>query len=178
MLLNVCFTGRTLPISCRGGSRIFFRRGCTPLLLYFNTNKPHSFFFCRIPVVLENRRSSQGGGGGAYPLHPPLDPPLSCYTQKQQAGPKFQRGCSSNKTALLSVAPLHFFLVCRSFLAMMVILLSYNVKLTCRLVFTTVLQDIPFSMFTLQSRKSLWFTSVNTSSWYRLCRLAFAHSII
>ena len=27
----------------RGGSRIFFRRGCTRLLLYFNTNKPHSF---------------------------------------------------------------------------------------------------------------------------------------
>ena len=36
---------------------------------YFNTNKPHSFF-CRIPVVLENRRSSRGGGG-AHPLHPP-----------------------------------------------------------------------------------------------------------
>ena len=52
----------------RGGSRIFFRRGCTRLLLYFNTNKPHSF--CRIPVVLENRRSSQGGGV-AHPLHPP-----------------------------------------------------------------------------------------------------------
>ena len=29
----------------RGGSRIFFRRGCTRLLFYFNTNKPHSFFF-------------------------------------------------------------------------------------------------------------------------------------
>ena len=26
--------------------------------------------FCRIPVVLENRRSSQGRGG-AHPLHPP-----------------------------------------------------------------------------------------------------------
>ena len=55
---------------CRGGSRIFFRRGCTRLLLYFNTNKPHSFFFRRIPVVLENCKSSQGGGG-AHPLHPP-----------------------------------------------------------------------------------------------------------
>ena len=57
----------------RGGSRNFFRRGCTRLLLYFNTNKPHSFFFGRIPVVLENRRSSRGGwgGGGAHPLHPP-----------------------------------------------------------------------------------------------------------
>ena len=29
----------------RGGSRSFFRRGCTRLLLYFNTNKPHSFLF-------------------------------------------------------------------------------------------------------------------------------------
>ena len=58
-------------VSSRGGSRIIFRRGCTLLLLYFNTNKPHSFFFfCRIPVVLENRRSSQGSGG-AHPLHPP-----------------------------------------------------------------------------------------------------------
>ena len=54
--------------SNRGGSRIFFRRGCPRLLLYFNTNKPHSFFFCRIPAVLENRGSSQGV---AHPLHPP-----------------------------------------------------------------------------------------------------------
>ena len=64
----------------RGRSRIFFRRGCTRLLLYFNTNKPHSFFFfCRtnkkIPVVLENRRSSQGGGVHT-PCTLPLDPPL------------------------------------------------------------------------------------------------------
>ena len=29
----------------RGGSRIFFRRGCTRLLLYLNTNKPHSLVF-------------------------------------------------------------------------------------------------------------------------------------
>ena len=49
-------------IPLRGGSWILFRRGCTHLLLYFNTNKPHSFFFFgRIPVVLDNRRSSQGG---------------------------------------------------------------------------------------------------------------------
>ena len=59
---------------CRGGSRIFFRRGCTRLLLYFNTNKPHSF--CRIPVVLENRRSSRGGVHTPCTL--PLDPPLRC----------------------------------------------------------------------------------------------------
>ena len=52
----------------RGGSSIFFRRGCTRLLLYFNTNKP--LFSRRIPVVLENRRSSQGGGGGCAPPAP------------------------------------------------------------------------------------------------------------
>ena len=32
--------------------------------------RPKSFFFCRIPAVLENRRSSRGGGG-AHPVHPP-----------------------------------------------------------------------------------------------------------
>ena len=31
-----------LNLLLRGGSRIFFRRGCTRLLLYFNTNKPHT----------------------------------------------------------------------------------------------------------------------------------------
>ena len=54
----------------RGGSRIFFRRGCTRLFLYFNTNKPHSFFLQNTSCNTENRRSSQGGGG-AQPLHPP-----------------------------------------------------------------------------------------------------------
>ena len=58
----------------RGGSRIFFRMGCTRLLLYFNTNKPE-IFFCRIPVVLENRRASQGVGVRT-PRTLPLDPPL------------------------------------------------------------------------------------------------------
>ena len=29
------------------------------------------FLFCRIPIVLENRRSSQRRGGGAHPLHSP-----------------------------------------------------------------------------------------------------------
>ena len=62
----------TSPI-LRGGSRIFFRRGSTRLLLYFNTNKP-LFFFCRIPVVLENRRSSQRGVRSPCTL--PLDPSL------------------------------------------------------------------------------------------------------
>ena len=60
----------------QGRIQDFFRRGCTRLLFYFNTNKPHSFF-CRIPVVLENRRSSQGGGEVRTPCTLPLDPPLA-----------------------------------------------------------------------------------------------------
>ena len=40
------------------------------LLIYFRTNKPQ--VFCRIPVVLESRKSSRGvGEGGCGPLHPP-----------------------------------------------------------------------------------------------------------
>ena len=35
----------TLASTPQGGSRMFFRKGCTCLLLYFNTNKAHSFFF-------------------------------------------------------------------------------------------------------------------------------------
>ena len=69
--------------STRDGSRFFFRRGCTRLLLYFNTNKPHSFFWqntscIRKPQVI----SGWGGGGGRTPCTLPLDPPLS--TQLQQ----------------------------------------------------------------------------------------------
>ena len=37
------------------------------------------FFFCRIPVVLENRGLSQEGGRGAHPLHPlPQIRPWKC----------------------------------------------------------------------------------------------------
>ena len=61
----------------QGRIQDFFRRGCTRLLLYFNTNKPHSFFFGRIPVVLENRRSSQGRGGCAPPHPPPRSAPVA-----------------------------------------------------------------------------------------------------
>ena len=49
-------------------------------MLYFNTNKPQSFvfffvfFFCRIPVVLENRRYLKGGV--CTPCTLPLDLPL------------------------------------------------------------------------------------------------------
>ena len=58
-------------LNCRGGSRIFFRRGCTRLLLYFNTNKPHSFFLWQNTSCIRKPQVISGWGGGAHPLHPP-----------------------------------------------------------------------------------------------------------
>ena len=53
--------------------------GCTRLLLYFNTNKPNSFFLqntscTRKPQVIS---AGGGGGGGRTPCILPLDPPLN-----------------------------------------------------------------------------------------------------
>ena len=59
----------------RGGSRIFLGGGAL-VSCCSSTPINHIFFFCRIPVVLENRRSSQGGGGVRTPCTLPLDPPL------------------------------------------------------------------------------------------------------
>ena len=58
-----------LSVLFRGGSRIFFRRGCTRPLLYFNTNKPHSFFLQNTSCIRKPQVIS--GRGGAHPLHPP-----------------------------------------------------------------------------------------------------------
>ena len=53
-----------------GGGALFSSSTSTPI--------NHIVFFCRIPVVLENRRSSQGEGGGVHtPCTLPLDPPLT-----------------------------------------------------------------------------------------------------
>ena len=56
---------------------IFLRGGA---LVSCSTSTPINhlvfFLFGRIPVVLENRRSSQEGGGVRTPCTLPLDPPL------------------------------------------------------------------------------------------------------
>ena len=67
---------------CRGGSRIFFRRGCR-WIVSCSTSTPINhivFFFCRIPVVLENWKSSRGGV--RTPCTLPLDPPLKWHCQR------------------------------------------------------------------------------------------------
>ena len=65
------FVRREGKLRVRGGSRIFFRRGCTRLLLYFNTNKPDSFFFFLQNTSCIRKPQVILGRGGAHPLHPP-----------------------------------------------------------------------------------------------------------
>ena len=57
----------------QGRIQDFFRRGCTRSLLYFNTNKPHSYFFLQNTSCIRKPQviSGRGGWGGAHPLHPP-----------------------------------------------------------------------------------------------------------
>ena len=57
----------------RGGSRILFRRGCTRLLLFFNSNKPRFFFLQNTSCI---RKPQVISGGGRTPCTLPLDPPL------------------------------------------------------------------------------------------------------
>ena len=64
------------PAVLRGGSRRFFRRGCTRLLLYFNTNKPHRFFLLNTSCIRKPQVISWEGGGVHTPCTLPLDPPL------------------------------------------------------------------------------------------------------
>ena len=58
----------------RGGSRIFFRRGCSRLLLYFNTNKPHSFLFFLLQNTSCIRKPQVISGGGVRTPCTPLLP--------------------------------------------------------------------------------------------------------
>ena len=48
---------------CKRQGRIqdFFTRGCTRLLLYFNTNKPHSFFFWQNTSCIRKPQVISGG---------------------------------------------------------------------------------------------------------------------
>jgi len=70
----------------RGGSRTFFRRGCTRLLLYFNTNKPHSFFsFLQNTSCIRKPQVISGGGGVRTPCPLPLDPPLDILSNRPMA---------------------------------------------------------------------------------------------
>ena len=56
----------------------FFRRGCTRLLVYFNTNKPHSFVFLQNTSCIRKPQVISGAGGGCAPPAPsPLDPSMT-----------------------------------------------------------------------------------------------------
>ena len=82
---------------CRGGSRIFFRRGCTRLLLYFNTNKPDSFFLQNTSCI---RKPQVISGGGAHPLHPPprSAPDMHGFKSGLQSTLPIARPCKTHHT--------------------------------------------------------------------------------
>ena len=62
----------------------FFLGVCALVSCSTSTPINHIVFFCRIPIVLENRRSSQGGGGGGrIPCTLPLDPLLRNITGRK-----------------------------------------------------------------------------------------------
>ena len=63
-------------MSLTGADPGFFLGGGALVSCSTSTPIHHIVFFCRIPVVLKNRRLS-GGGGGSTPCTLPLDPPLS-----------------------------------------------------------------------------------------------------
>ena len=65
-----------------GGSRILLRRGCTRLLLYFNTNKPHRFFCFFWQNTSCIRKPQVISGGVRTPCTLPLDPPLSPHPRR------------------------------------------------------------------------------------------------
>ena len=54
----------------QGRIQDFFRRGCTRLLLYFDTSKPHSFLFLQNTICIRKPQVISGEGG-AHPQHPP-----------------------------------------------------------------------------------------------------------
>ena len=67
---NVCQTIQAVKCTGADPGFFFFRRGCTRPLLYFNTNKPQSFFLQNTSCIRKAQDISRGGGG-AHSLHPP-----------------------------------------------------------------------------------------------------------
>ena len=72
------------------------------------------FFFCRIPVVLENHRSSRGRGGGELrtPCTLPWDPPLggSCSSCSEES-PMVPITMTPNNTKTIERMTCHCFLL-------------------------------------------------------------------
>ena len=71
------------PQTLQGRIQDFFRRGCTRRLLYFNANKPHSFFFFFLQNTSCIRKPQVISGRGAHPLHPPPRSAPDKHTQNR-----------------------------------------------------------------------------------------------
>ena len=90
-------------IEGRGGSRIFFLGGgaLDRLLLYFNTNKPHSFFLQNTSCIRQPQVIS-GGGGGRTPCNSPeqlsvLESSISRGSPEHSAPPFKGNGLLQNR---------------------------------------------------------------------------------
>ena len=64
-------------------NKLFCLVGCTRLLLYFNTNKPNSFFFLFFMQNTSCIRKPQVISGGGTPYTLPLDPPLRAIETRE-----------------------------------------------------------------------------------------------
>ena len=74
-LNEICFFGvqtGKFPGSTGADPGFFLGGGALVFLLYFNTNKPQSFFVWQNTSCVRKPQVISGwGGGGAHPLHPP-----------------------------------------------------------------------------------------------------------
>ena len=73
VILYVC---HVVLYNMQGRIQNFFRRGCTRLLLFFNTNNPQSFFFWQNTSCIRTPQVILGEVCTPCTLH--LDPPLTC----------------------------------------------------------------------------------------------------
>ena len=129
--------------------------GCTRLLLYFKTNKPHHsfFFFCRILVVLENRRSSQGGVRSPCTL--PLDPPL---TSILKTGASIMKRWNNKQTL-----PCLFFIILAPILSMLVINTRQSFVLASVVELSPLVESLTSNVYEVQMQETtknscpVWF---------------------
>ena len=78
-------------------------------MLYFNTNKPHSFFFKKTSCIRKPQVMSRGGGGGAHPLLKKiLDAPLVRVWYAVRSAVQFVSRYMTYKVLFVPVSPLPY----------------------------------------------------------------------
>ena len=88
---------------------------------------------------------------------------VSFYSAEDQAKPMLQQVCYFKNSVCLPIAPVFFYFIRRSPMAMMFTLLRNDVQVTPWLVSTTA-RDSPFSLVTQRSGKLFLLATVNARS--------------